>query len=189
MIRLDSRALVVVGSFVFALAAACSSAPPPNDLSEDEDETTPAKKPAKDTNTSSSSGGTNNNTSSSSSSSGNTPTPPGGDPQQPNTPAPAGTCSAEANADGCYECCAKGNEAGLDAAYQVFDTCACQTPGVCKAQCGNNYCAGQQPSAACETCLQGAQQCGQQADQACAGNAQCKAAIDCFDASQCENKP
>ena len=187
MIRLDSRAVVVFGSFVFALAAACSSAPPPNDLSEDESETTPTKKPAKD-NSSSSSGGTNTS-SSSSSSSGSTPTPPGGDPQQPNTPAPGGTCAAEANADGCFECCAKGNEAGLDAAYQVFDTCACQTPGVCKAQCGANYCAGQQPSAACETCLQGAQQCGQQADTACAANAQCKAAIDCFDASQCENKP
>lgn len=186
MIRLDSRAVVVLGTVVFALAAACSSAPPPNDLSEDQSETTPTKKPAKDNSSSSSSGG-NNNTSSSSSS-GSTPKPPGGDPQQPNTPAPAGNCAAEANADACFDCCSKGNEAGLDQAYQVFDTCACQTPGVCKTQCGNNYCAGQQPTAACETCLQGAQQCGQQADQACAANAQCKAAVDCFDASQCENK-
>lgn len=185
MIRLDSRAVVVLGSVVFALAAACSSAPPLNDLSEDESETTPTKKPAKDNSSSSSSGGSNNT--SSSSSSGSTPTPPG-DPQEPNTPAPAGNCAAEANADACFDCCAKGNEQGLDQAYQVFDTCACQTPGVCKTQCGNNYCAGQQPSAACETCLQGAQQCGQQADQACAANAQCKAAVDCFDASQCENK-
>lgn len=191
MTRLASRSLFALGLFTLGFAAACSSAPaPPNDLDRDDDgsneqnatkkptKSTPAKPPSNDGDQDEGTGPTP------AGSSNDGGTPPSGNPP----PANAGKCAGEASADACFSCCEAGNEAGIQAVWQVFDACVCQNPGTCASACGNNYCAGGQPSQACEQCLDGATQCQQQSDQACAANASCKAANDCIEASKCDDK-
>jgi hypothetical protein len=139
----------------------------------------------------------NKNGSSSSSSSGGSKLPPkGGDtgedeegeppPKEGDTTTPPATsCTSSASYEACYQCCdpTKAVEPAIDA----FGLCACQNPGTCAAQCGNNYCSGQQPTAACEQCLNAATACEAKADAAC--GAACKAAIACVDTSKCDDKP
>ncbi|MDB4994372.1 MAG: hypothetical protein JWM74_1804 [Myxococcaceae bacterium] len=98
-----------------------------------------------------------------------------------------GACSAETTGDACYQCCDATDPTAMDPAYQAFDDCACQT--ACASQCGASYCAGKQPTAACETCLNNATTCQQAADAACNGSAACKAVVTCYDASGCDTKP
>jgi hypothetical protein len=73
-----------------------------------------------------------------------------------------------------------------DAAAFLADnlrTCACTTPGDCKAQnvCGGNLCNGGQPSPACDGCLGRADagDCTAKAITACAGNSECTALLGC----------
>jgi hypothetical protein len=98
-----------------------------------------------------------------------------------------GSCSAETSADACFQCCDATDPTAMDPAYQAFDDCACQT--ACASQCGASYCAGKQPTAACETCLDNATTCQQAADTACNGSAACKAVVACYDSSGCDAKP
>jgi hypothetical protein len=106
--------------------------------------------------------------------------PPSGDP---------GQCSASTSADACYECCDAAHPGAIDVWYDAADACACQSPGVCAAQCGSDYCQGGQPSAACADCLDNAVQCLDAGDQACKADPGCAAVLACEDASLCDSKP
>lgn len=87
-----------------------------------------------------------------------TPTTPAG---LPNVTAaqvpPAGQCTTGANKSLCVACCMASRlgdaQQGATAA-NAFGGCACQSPGLCKAECGTTFCAGKEPSAACDSCLQ-----------------------------------
>lgn len=171
-----------------SFAVACSSAPPPGDppLSGELNQNRgTGNKTGNDTSSSSSSsGGTNKGTDQSTD-----PNEPA-DPAQPGDPAPTGgACSNEQTADACFQCCDTKNPGGLDVDGQAFGQCACETPGVCAQACGSSYCAGQEPTQACVTCLQNATQCETAAETACNANAACKAALTCIQQSGCEQKP
>lgn len=127
------------------------------------------------------------------------PSTPGGDPTgetNPTEPAPGptpppgdpGACASTTDANACFECCDQQNPGGIDAFFQAADACACDSPGVCKAECGSSYCAGQEPTQACLQCLGGAQQCLTAGEQACQANAACAAVLACEQQSQCEAK-
>lgn len=111
--------------------------------------------------------------------------PPPADTDGGTTTPPTTNCSSSTSYDACYQCCDPTN--AVQPAIDVFGQCVCQSPGTCAAQCGNNYCNGQAPSPACETCLNAASACEAKADAAC-GTA-CKAAISCAEASKCDDKP
>lgn len=108
-------------------------------------------------------------------------TPPGTTP--PATPPAGGQCAAEATGEGCFTCCDKASGGELAKADEVYFTCACDAD--CASQCGSNMCNGQQPSAACDTCVQ--QKCEPKADAACT-SAACKAGVACLEASACSKK-
>jgi hypothetical protein len=104
-----------------------------------------------------------------------TPTPvplPGGD------PAPTGACAATADGEACFQCCDQASGGELAKADEAFFTCACDAQ--CATQCGANFCAGQEPSAACETCLTNT--CEAAASAACT-SAACKAGEQCMQTS------
>lgn len=178
---LTFAAALIVSTASFAVA--CSSAPPPGDpplAGEVNQNKTPGNKSSS---SSSSSGGSSKNTEESTD-----PNEPA-DPQDPADPAPTGgACSGEATADACFECCDTKNPGGLDVDGQAFGECACETPGVCAQACGSSYCAGNEPTQACITCLQNATQCETAAETACNANAACKAAIACIESSGCDQK-
>jgi hypothetical protein len=72
---------------------------------------------------------------------------------------PAGECAtAGATRSLCVACCLGaqlgGAQPGANGA-NAFTDCACKSPGVCAAACGVSYCTGKQPSATCNTCLEG----------------------------------
>lgn len=72
---------------------------------------------------------------------------------------PAGQCaSAGATRSRCVACCLGaqlgGAQPGANGA-NAFTACACNSPGVCASACGMSYCTGKQPSATCNTCLEG----------------------------------
>jgi hypothetical protein len=72
---------------------------------------------------------------------------------------PAGQCtSGGANRNTCVACCLAsqlgGAQAGANGA-NAFADCTCKSPGVCSSACGVSYCTGKQPSATCNTCLEG----------------------------------
>ncbi len=179
---LTFAAALIVSTASFAVA--CSSAPPPGDpplSGEVNQNKTPGNKSS--SSSSSSSGGSTKDTEESTD-----PNEPA-DPQDPADPAPTGgACSGEATADACFQCCDTKNPGGLDVDGQAFGECACETPGVCAQACGSSYCAGQQPTQACATCLQNATQCETAAETACNANAACKAAIACIESSGCDQK-
>lgn len=180
---LTVAAVLAIATASFAVA--CSSAPPPSDP------------PLAGENSSTKNGSSNKNGSSSNTGSktGNNdneqstdPNEPA-DPQNPSDPAPTGgACSAEATADACFDCCDTKNPGGLEVDGQAFGQCACESPGVCAQACGSSYCAGNQPTQACSTCLQNATQCETAAETACNANAACKAAIACIQQSGCAQK-
>ncbi|MBX3189178.1 MAG: hypothetical protein KF819_19300 [Labilithrix sp.] len=165
------------GVVLVAIATACSAPVIPNDLGENEGNVG-GKKPSKESPSSGPKQDTNPNE----------PAPGPGD-QEPapgpdGTPAPA-NCGGSATAEACYTCCDP--TGAVDPAFAAFDNCACQSPGVCAAQCGNNYCTGNAPTAACIACLDGATACNAAGDAAC--NAACQAAFTCADANKCDEKP
>jgi len=171
----------------FALVAACSSADPGGDRlgGSSNDQTS-------GTNSGNNSGSTanKNNGSTSNADNGTTTTTNPTNPTTPPASVDAAKCGAENSWDACMSCCTSNNQSAFKAAADAFDACACQNPGVCQAQCANSLCAGQQPSQACDQCLQAnGAQCGQVADTACAADATCKAAMDCEMAAKCDDKP
>jgi len=108
--------------------------------------------------------------------------------------AAAGTCGSSATADACGTCCEGLHPAGAQIANDAWDTCACDTPGVCATACATTYCsadggAGPQPGDACDKCLQGASQCDTVSNQACSGNADCQVFQACITAAGCDSKP
>jgi hypothetical protein len=106
-----------------------------------------------------------------------TPPKPGGAKPGPGT-TPA--CQPGADPNACTQCCEAKfpGSAKLDAAFRA---CMCTAPGLCKTQCGTSYCNDQQASDACLAC-QGGEQCGQQADQACASDPTCNGFFTCLEA-------
>lgn len=121
---------------------------------------------------------------------GSTPTPSNPTPSDPTTPppgAPAPTdCSASADYDSCFTCCDTPTGGSLAAANDKFGACACDTGGACTSVCSANFCNGDDPSAACDTCLTNT--CEAQADALCS-SAACQAGLTCLQTSGCDAKP
>jgi hypothetical protein len=183
--RLPARSFTAFAAVSVALATACSAAPDPTGDqlgggagTEDDETAAPAQKKST-TSTSPTNPPVTN------------PTDPAApaDPANPNPPVPAGNCGAEQSFDACFECCIKTDPAGFQVGDDAFTQCACAAPGICKAACGADFCNGQQPSQACITCLDSAEQCNQAADTACKGNAGCQAVEACITSSGCDAKP
>jgi hypothetical protein len=191
----DLRVACALAASAVVLATACSSAPPieGDDLGDDGSNVISDKKGS----SSGSSGttlGSSSGSSGSESSGGDGTTSSGGASSSGGTssggaPAGGGECASSADIDACYDCCITPHEAGYDVADQAFGDCACEAPGVCASQCATSYCAGQEPTAACEACLDAATQCDQAADTACAGSADCQAITACIQSSACDSKP
>lgn len=84
---------------------------------------------------------------------------------------------------GCRACCANAYPDGAAFFNDTEKTCACTTPGDCKAQsvCGGSLCNGQKASAACDICLGSADagDCFAAAVAACANNAECQQLAGC----------
>jgi len=188
MTRFDLRLGTTVGFVLVALAAACSAAPVGGDtLGGDQSGVAGTKKGSTSSSSGADPGASSSGSTSSSSSSGSTSSSGGS--TSSSSSGGTGACTSSATADACYDCCITAHESGFNAAEQAFGDCACQTPGVCKTQCSTTYCAGQQPSAACETCLNAATQCNTAADTACSANADCQALDACIASSSCDSKP
>jgi len=166
--------LALLLACVASVATACAAPTIPganesSDVEEDEDEVVPSKKtkpksedkPAEDTDGTGSGAGTGTGT-------GTTPK----------------DCSAEASADACFTCCDPSN--AIEPAFEAFGNCVCATPGTCSAQCGTSYCNGQEPTAECKQCLDGATQCNELGETTC--GASCKAAMTCVTTSKCAEK-
>ena len=110
-------------------------------------------------------------------------TPPGTPPPSspppsnppPGTPPPGGGQCGQQDPEACFQCCDTASNGDLGKADEVFFTCACDAQ--CASACGNNFCNGAQPSAACETCLKNT--CEPAADAACT-SAACKAGMACL---------
>lgn len=118
-----------------------------------------------------------------------TTTPPGtpSTPQNPSPstpPAPGGSCSASADGEACFNCCDQASGGDLGKADDAFGACACEPGGQCATACGATFCNGQEPSAACDTCL--TQKCDPIFEAACT-SAACKAGEQCLDTS-CADK-
>ena len=77
---------------------------------------------------------------------------------------------------------------------QAYDTCVCETPGTCKTQCAKTYCSANGPDPtqgdACDTCLNTADDgpCGDKAEAACKGNADCQLIDSCIANAKCDSK-
>lgn len=110
-------------------------------------------------------------------------------PSDPNGPAPTdpatpGSCGAKATFAACFDCCDAPTGGALKKADDAFGQCACGG-GQCSSACTATFCAGQQPSAACDTCLTNT--CDPAADALCT-TAACKAGQQCVQTSGCEQK-
>lgn len=107
-------------------------------------------------------------------------------------PSPEAACGAKATALDCTRCCGDSfpNETQLWAVQ--WGSCQCETPGVCKDECGESYCNGGLPADgdACDACLRANEsKCGKAADTACKGDAKCAALITCSESAKCDSKP
>ncbi len=111
------------------------------------------------------------------------PTPEEPMPDAPTTPTPGGGQCAQQqqNPDACIDCCMGGNPEATAQADQAFGQCACTS--ACAQACGGSFCRGAQPTAACEQCLNQAQQCEQAWQQACQADAGCRAVEQCIQSS------
>ncbi len=168
--------LALVLSFV-AVACAAPAIPQSDDVSGDDAAQTTTKKPSPKKPTPSPAGSTDPDGAAPS------PTP---DPSSPTpTPTPA-DCSSSASYDACFQCCDAQAGGTLGPADNAFGACACDAGGQCASACGQNFCNGQQPSAACEACLTST--CEPAADALCTGAA-CKAGVQCLQTSNCDAKP
>jgi hypothetical protein len=205
MKKVSTRLGSMIGLFAVVagcMAVACSAAPE-GSIGGGQDNQTAGDKnklPAQSTSPTNPTNGTNANPSNPSNPSNPTPSDPtnptpatdGGTTPTP-TPTPTGdpqVCAASADFQGCFDCCDQQNAGGFDVDAQAWNTCACQA-NVCGAACGNNFCAGQDPSAACEQCLGSdtTLQCDQQAETACQASAACSGAMTCIETAKCFDKP
>jgi len=100
-------------------------------------------------------------------------------------------CAAQTTGSACLSCCVGTAQSAYDLANNAFGMCVCQTPGTCAAQCAASFCNGQAQTAgdACDTCLNGATQCQQQANTACNANPTCAAVTQCIQQASCTTKP
>lgn len=179
---------VCVAFTAFVSLLACSSAVPDQSLGGDDQDITQgtSKKDAGTKKTDAGTGGqqTGNNPPSG--------TPSGGGDASTGTGSQGtGACAGNGNQETCYTCCEEKNPKALPILFQAFGDCACVTPGACKAACAQSFCAGKdpQPGDACDKCLTGQDMaCGQQADKACEGNADCAPLFKCDDDSKCEQR-
>ena len=183
-----SRAVVVVTLVFAASAFACSSAPPDSTLASDingnnANGSSGNTVPKKTTGTTSTGGSNTAAPAPTTPTPAPTVAPDGGVP----TPVPVGNgqCASSLDLSSCLDCCDPQNALALD--DDAWDQCVCTS--ACAAQCGNNFCAGGPPTAACQQCLQADTACGQQADAACNANAACAAALACVQSSSCDAKP
>lgn len=185
-----SRVLAATAFVTAACAFACSSAPPDGTLAGEINGNDPASSGSTVPKKTTSTGGSTSNTGSTGSTgnTGGTPTPtPTPTADAGVTPVGTGQCASSADFDTCLDCCDPQNALEVDNA--AFGQCVCQSPGVCAAQCATSFCAGLDPTAACEQCLDAATQCDQTADAACNANAGCAAALACVTSSGCDAKP
>ena len=85
---------------------------------------------------------------------------------------------------GCETCCFDDHVDGGDTYFGALIGCACTTGATCHsvANCYNNLCKGNAPSASCDDCLANpdAGDCYTKADTACAGDPDCVALFDCL---------
>lgn len=184
---LISRSRIVFSVIAFALVA-CSSAPPDSPLQGEVNPSSANKK--KNTNKTTNDDSEGDTTGTQDTQSGDLDPATPGDPAAPGTPAPGtGQCAGQQTFDTCMQCCDQAAPGGFDIDAQAFGQCVCESPGTCAAACGGSYCAGGQPTPACEQCLEAAVQCSTQAETVCNSNASCAAAFSCYDSSGCEAKP
>lgn len=166
--RVASPVAVLLSTLAALAAVACSAAPDaPGSLDSDVKSTDPPVKTG---------GG-----SPSGSSGTTTPTP---------TPIPtAGTCSAKADGQACFDCCvAKGDVKAHDVVEEVYFSCVCAATA-CATQCAASVCGDTQaaPTAECDACLEANDKgCFAKADAACEASAGCKAISACGK-SECSN--
>lgn len=164
-----------------AVAVACAAPTIPQSESDDQNETSDpstAKKPS-----TKKPPGNNTPAPSNPSSDPDASAPAPTDPSNP-TPAPASCSSTTTYAD-CLSCCDAPTGGALAKADATFGQCACEAGGQCQSVCGATLCNGQQPSAACETCLTNT--CEPAADAQCT-SAACQAGVQCLQASSCDSK-
>src|SRR5688572_275353 len=97
----------------------------------------------------------------------------------PAEPHKAGLCDGKAS---CWEVCQRDFPKGNEAEMKALSTCLCSA-SVCQAECGDNECAGKNPSAACDDCRFGtkANACFDQATAACNADTSCKDWRACID--------
>jgi hypothetical protein len=83
--------------------------------------------------------------------------------------------------DACMTCCNMAYPQMQTAFRNTLAKCVCQDPGECASSCGDNYCAGQQSTQACATCIQTSQTCGPATIALCESSAPCAAYLTCLD--------
>lgn len=109
------------------------------------------------------------------------------------TPAPSLTCGEKTTTrSACYSCCDAEHPSGAATytkAILAFDACACISPGTCASVCGGNYCAGGAPTAACDSCLNGALTCSLIMTGITSRDADYQGLLACDKASACTTKP
>jgi len=165
-----------LSSFVALAAVACSGAPDPAPTSSSKKAST---------------AGDNTKTPSGS----KTPAADNSSPSSPSTPAPSApladtsACGKKADAQACGDCCLAGTPTAVDAADKAEGDCMCAA-SACQTACAASVCSDtdnmNQPTAACETCLDAHQpECAAKFDATCNPDAACKAAVSCV-TTQCD---
>jgi hypothetical protein len=98
---------------------------------------------------------------------------------------PDPSCAAM-DATACYSCCETAYSEGSQTFWNTLETCACNSPGACSSECGSNWCAGDEASSACETCLGNSEAmsgaCNSPIVSACAADANCVEYVGCMNA-------
>lgn len=103
-------------------------------------------------------------------------------------------CGSTTTLMDCIVCCSANHQAGVEFFNNAINNCVCVNPGPCKTQCASEACMNQQPASgdACDMCVnQNAspgQPCYAPVQQACQGNADCKAFFDCLMVANCAAK-
>ncbi|MDB5218088.1 MAG: hypothetical protein JWO86_6015 [Myxococcaceae bacterium] len=127
--------------------------------------------------------------------SGTTPAPAPTTTADASTPPPPVTtnaCASSANGNACYSCCETQVPNGVPFLDNAWGECQCVAPALCAQACANEYCAGNGviPGGSCDNCLAATDQtCGNQADNACAADANCSKLFACATNSGCAAKP
>ena len=118
-----------------------------------------------------------------------TPTTDAGNTDAAPAPSDQAACGKRATAQDCDDCCIATDPAAYDAADQVWSDCICAATA-CQTACVASICAAadnqNEPTAACQTCLDSkGDACNQKAGATCDANAACKA-VDTCRATYCD---